>query len=174
MSAGGNMPWGDEAQEHRVVRFLIEIALWNKKQRVAWDKPNASVPTFGVAGQPVTLEPALGWVTDLRSLVFRSMATSLKLLPGFVSNLSCGIHVKLPNSTHGRGIALPIMRMRRNHHATSPLLTRALLGEAFERPPPPGFSRIAKIRRRATPPGFHPFYPPSFPQLLWKFRPKGM
>ena len=53
-------------------------------------------------------------------------------------------------------------------------LTRALLGGgAFERPPW-GFSRISKIRRRAAPPGFHPPYPPSFPQLLWKFRPKAM
>ena len=41
-------------------------------------------------------------------------------------------------------------------------------GGAFERPPPPpsGFSRTAKKRRRAAPPGFHPPYPPSFPQLL--------
>ena len=53
-------------------------------------------------------------------------------------------------------------------------LTRALLGGgAFERPPS-GFSRIAKKRRRAAPPGFHPPYPPSFSQLLWKFRPKAM
>ena len=53
-------------------------------------------------------------------------------------------------------------------------LTRALLGGggAFERPP--GFSRIAKIRRRAAPPGFHPLYPSSFPQLLWTFRPKAI
>ena len=40
--------------------------------------------------------------------------------------------------------------------------------------PPSGFSRIAKKRRRAAPPGFHPPYRPSFPQLLWKFRPKAM
>ena len=55
------------------------------------------------------------------------------------------------------------------------ILTRALLGGggAFERPPS-GFSRIAKKRRRAAPPGFHPPYPPSFPQFLWKFRPKAM
>ena len=54
------------------------------------------------------------------------------------------------------------------------LLSRALLGGgAFERPPS-GFSRIAKKRRRAAPPGFHPPYPPSFPQLLWKFRPNAM
>ena len=53
-------------------------------------------------------------------------------------------------------------------------LTRALLGGgAFERPPS-GFSRIAKKRRRAAPPGFHPPYPPYFPQLLWKFRPDAM
>ena len=56
-SAGVNMPRGDEAQEHRFVRFLIEITFWNKNQRVAGVKPNASVPTFGVAGHPVTLEP---------------------------------------------------------------------------------------------------------------------
>ena len=47
-------------------------------------------------------------------------------------------------------------------------------GGAFERPPPSGFSRIAKKRRRAAPPDFHPPYPPSFPQLLWKFRPNAM
>ena len=41
-------------------------------------------------------------------------------------------------------------------------------------PPPSGFSRIAKKRRRAAPPGFHPPYPPSFTQLLWKFRPNSM
>ena len=47
-------------------------------------------------------------------------------------------------------------------------------GGAFERPPPSGFSRLANIRRRAAPPGFHPPYSPSFPQLLWKFRPNAM
>ena len=36
--------------------------------------------------------------------------------------------------------------------------------------PPCGFSRIARKRRRAAPPGFHQPYPPSFWQLLWKFR----
>ena len=52
-------------------------------------------------------------------------------------------------------------------------LTRALLGGGVWTPPSV-FSRIAKKRRRAAPPGFHPPYPPSFPQLLWKFRPKAM
>ena len=47
-------------------------------------------------------------------------------------------------------------------------------GGAFECPPPQVFSRLAKIRRRAATPGFHPPYPPSFPQLLWKFRPNVM
>ena len=56
-----------------------------------------------------------------------------------------------------------------------PVLTRALLGGGgVWTPPPSGFSRIAKKRRRAAPPGFHPPYRPSFPQLLWKFRPKAM
>ena len=55
------------------------------------------------------------------------------------------------------------------------VLTRALLGGGrLNAPPPSGFSRIAKKRRRAAPPGFHPPYPPSFSQLLWKFRPKAM
>ena len=53
-------------------------------------------------------------------------------------------------------------------------LTRALLGGGVWTPPPSGFSRIAKKRRRAAPPGFHPPYPPSLPQLLWKFRPNAM
>ena len=35
---------------------------------------------------------------------------------------------------------------------------------------PCGFSRIPRKRRRAAPPGFHLPYPPSFWQLLWKFR----
>ena len=35
---------------------------------------------------------------------------------------------------------------------------------------PCGFSRIARKRRRAAPQGFHLPYPPSFWQLLWKFR----
>ena len=52
-------------------------------------------------------------------------------------------------------------------------ITRALLGGRLNAPPP-GFSRLAKIRRRAAPPGFHPPYPPSFLQLLWKFRPNAM
>ena len=43
-------------------------------------------------------------------------------------------------------------------------------GGVFEHPPPCGFSRIARKRRRAAPPGFHLPYPPSFWQLLWKFR----
>ena len=38
-------------------------------------------------------------------------------------------------------------------------LTRALLGGCLNAPPPSGFSRLAKIRRRAAPPGFHPPYP---------------
>ena len=38
------------------------------------------------------------------------MAASLKLLAGLISNLSCGIHVKFPNSTHRLDIALPIMQ----------------------------------------------------------------
>ena len=51
------------------------------------------------------------------------------------------------------------------------ILTFALLGGGvFEHPPPCGFSRIARKRRRAAPPGFHLPYPPSFWQLLWKFR----
>ena len=53
-------------------------------------------------------------------------------------------------------------------------LTRALLGGVWTPPPPSGFSKLAKIRRRAAPRGFHPPYPPSFPQLLWKFRPNAM
>ena len=43
-------------------------------------------------------------------------------------------------------------------------------GGVFEHPPPCGFSRIARKRRRAAPSGFHLPYPPSFWQLLWKFR----
>ena len=35
---------------------------------------------------------------------------------------------------------------------------------------PCGFSRIARKRRRAAPPGFHLPYPQSFWQRLWKFR----
>ena len=42
-------------------------------------------------------------------------------------------------------------------------------GGVFEHPPC-GFSRIARKRRRAAPPGFHLPYPPSFWQLVWKFR----
>ena len=47
-------------------------------------------------------------------------------------------------------------------------------GGTFERPPPSGFSRIAKIRRALRAAGFSPTLPPSFPQLLWKFRPNAM
>ena len=47
-------------------------------------------------------------------------------------------------------------------------------GGVWTPPSPSGFSRLAKIRRRAAPPGFHPPYPSSFPQLLWKFRPNAM
>ena len=42
-------------------------------------------------------------------------------------------------------------------------------GGVFEHPPC-GFSRIARKRRRAAPPGFHLPYSPFFWQLLWKFR----
>ena len=48
-------------------------------------------------------------------------------------------------------------------------LTRALLGWAFERPPPLRFFEDSEKTA-----GFHPPYPPSFPQLLWKFRPNAM
>ena len=51
-------------------------------------------------------------------------------------------------------------------------LTRALLGGAFERPPPSGFSRIAKIRRRCAPPGFHPPYPYLFRNFCENFDPR--
>ena len=55
------------------------------------------------------------------------------------------------------------------------VLTRALLGGGrLNAPPPSGFSRTGKKRRRCAPPGFHPPYPSFFPQLLWKFRPKAM
>ena len=58
---------------------------------------------------------------------------------------------------------------------TVTVLTRALLGGGVWTPPPPsGFSRLAKIRRRAAPTSFHPPYPASFAQLLWKFRPNAM
>ena len=43
-------------------------------------------------------------------------------------------------------------------------------GGGVNAPPRSGFLRMAKI----APPGFHPPYPPSFPQLLWKRRPKAM
>ena len=48
---------------------------------------------------------------------------------------------------------------RAAHTEISPL-TRALLGGGGVWTPPSGFSRLAKIRRRAAPPGFHPPYPP--------------
>ena len=59
------------------------------------------------------------------------------------------------------------------HNKTSQIpLTFALLGGGgcLNTPPPCGFSRIARKRRRAAPPGFHLPYPPSFWQLLWTFR----
>ena len=60
-------------------------------------------------------------------------------------------------------------------HMLKAYVTRALLGGGGGVwTPPSGFSRLAKIRRRAAPPDFHPPYPPSFPQLLWKFRPNAM
>ena len=59
----------------------------------------------------------------------------------------------------------------------NPTLMRSLpntWGGGVWTPPPSGFSRIAKKRRRAAPPSFHPPYPTSFPQLLWKFRPNAI
>ena len=64
-------------------------------------------------------------------------------------------------------------------HATPPvlrktsiyLLTRALLGGGGVWTPP-GFSRIAKIRRRAAPPGFHPPYPHIFRNFCENFDPR--
>ena len=85
------------------------------------------------------------------------------------SSTSCGC----PSPRNWIGSYAPVS----NHFPTSiDMLTRALLGGggAFERPPPSGFSRIAKKRWRASSPGFHPPYPPFFPQLLLKFRPNAM
>ena len=56
----------------------------------------------------------------------------------------------------------------------SPFNPRPAGGGGRLNAPPPGFSRLAKIRQRAAPPGFHTPYPPSFPQLLWNFRPNVM
>ena len=52
-------------------------------------------------------------------------------------------------------------------------LTRALLGGggAFGRPPPSGFSRLSKIRRRAAPPAFHTPYPHLFRNFCENFDP---
>ena len=52
---------------------------------------------------------------------------------------------------------------------SSPFNLRTAGGSVWT-PPSCGFSRIARKRRRAAPPGFHLPYPPSFWQLLWKFR----
>ena len=64
------------------------------------------------------------------------------------------------------------MQLQRSTHIFNPRPAGG--GGGVWSPPPSGFSRIAKKRRRAAPPGFHPPYPPSFPQLSWKFRPKAM
>ena len=56
-------------------------------------------------------------------------------------------------------------RILEGRHTRPYVNPRPAGGGAFERPPS-GFSRIAKKRRRAAPPGFHPPYPPSIPQLL--------
>ena len=63
-----------------------------------------------------------------------------------------------------------------------PLLTRATMGElvnprpagggAFERPPPSGFSRIAKNGGAQAPPGFHPPYPHLFRNFCENFGPR--
>ena len=63
-----------------------------------------------------------------------------------------------------------IRDLRSGQFRDQPMLTFALLGGCLNTPPPCGFSRIARKRRRAAPPGFHLPYPPSFWQLLWKFR----
>ena len=56
--------------------------------------------------------------------------------------------------------------------APCPVLTRALLGGGGGRlSAPSGFSRLAKIRRRAAPPGFHPPYPHLFRNFCENFDP---
>ena len=47
-------------------------------------------------------------------------------------------------------------------------------GGAFERPPPLRFFEDSENMAARSAAGFLPPYPPSFPQLLWKFRPKAM
>ena len=44
-------------------------------------------------------------------------------------------------------------------------------GGRLNAPPPPGFSRLAKIRRRCAPPGFHPPYPHLFRKFCENFDP---
>ena len=51
-------------------------------------------------------------------------------------------------------------------------LTRALLGGGGVWTPPSCFSRIAKIRRRCAPPGFHPPYPHLFRNFCKNFDPR--
>ena len=55
-------------------------------------------------------------------------------------------------------------------------LTRALLGGggAWTPPPPLRFFEDSENTAARSAAGFHPPYPPSFPQLLWKFWPKAM
>ena len=78
-----------------------------------------------------------------------------------------------PSATIFVIIDLDVLFILTSKQRTSLCISRALLGGAFERPPPSGFSRIAKKRRRAAPPGFHPPYPPVFCATFVKISAQG-
>ena len=56
-------------------------------------------------------------------------------------------------------------------HMTSLINPRPAGGGRLNAPPPSGFSRIAKKRRRAAPTGFHPLYPHLFRNFCENFDP---
>ena len=115
--------------------------------------------------------------TSYQKLCVITHQRTVRSSPGMRSRATLGrlrlrLRVTISTPAMGKMYRLRRLRLRLRLRTFKTQLTRALLGGVWT--PPSVFSRIAKIRRRAAPPGFYPPYSPSFPQLLWKFRPKAM
>ena len=168
------------------LKRLILGEIWRHLSERAFQELSFALNGFGVA----IIVPEIMADNPDKTIIFRkydfwwplltTIFTSARKWPKWLRTGS----LRAVDCRIAQPFSLPSFRVRRGHFAPPPTmakvaeiatrgrvtkLTFALLGGVWT-PPPCGFSRIARKRRRAAPPGFHLPYPPSVCQLLWKFR----